>query len=162
MTAVKVVIGGDAIADRETCNSGAHRDDFTCDFVTEDARKLRLSPPGLYVLNCQPRSAGDDARHSFARPSHRLGQLDNFEREIRAPQHHRLHAKYLRPLGPRRISSPAEPIGRITMWSQWRTPSGCLIVLSPTTASDTSRISIDNLGVHNSIGGQQPANTIIS
>ena len=93
MAAVQVEISGDGIADLEAANARAHLDDLAGDLMADDARERDLPPPGLGVLDGEAGAAGDDAGHGLARTGDRIGPLHEFERQVRAVQHHRLHVK---------------------------------------------------------------------
>ena len=91
MAAVEVIVGGHAVAHCEAGHAAADVDDLARDLVTDYARKLRLPPPGLDVLDGQPRSAGDDAGDGLAGTGNRIRQLDQLERRARRSQQHCFH-----------------------------------------------------------------------
>src|SRR5262245_66681669 len=53
MAAVEIIVGGHSVAHRKAGYAGSDVDNLARDLVTDDARKLRLPPSGLDVLDGQ-------------------------------------------------------------------------------------------------------------
>ena len=106
MAAIEIIVGGHAVADRQTRHAGAHGDDLAGDLMTDDARERRRPASGLDVLDRQAGPAGQHARHGLAGTGDRIGQPHQLERRVRPLEQHGFHRDAPCKLQPPRGSKP--------------------------------------------------------